>query len=448
MENKNTENTSEATLDLLTEPKKLFKYFRQKMLHDGVKRYANSMSWMFFAKLASMVISFIATAYIARTLGPSNYGELSYAISFVGIFSFFASLGLDQVLHRDLIKYPEKKNEYLGSAISLRVLASFFAIIFCLFWAIILSPKDISFLLIFIISFTHILGSFQLLSYEFQANAESKYPSILLIATVFTLSILKILVAVFDKGVIYLSLIILLEPILYSLGYMYLKKKFYKDLSKIRFNATIARSLFKDSFPLIFASAFYIIYTRIDQVMIKNIIDAEAVGLYDSSVRISELIYFIPQIILTALLPAIINAKKVSLELYYRRIKKLIYLVLAVNILTASLVMIFAPNLIAIIFGAGFLAAVPVLYIYAWSNIGAAFNFFAQQILIIENKTKNILVTTFLGMACNVLLNLMLIPRYGISGAATATLISYLVPFLSLFLFKHTRILLINIIKS
>ena len=426
--------------------KELLLYIKEKFLNAAVQRHSKNLSWMFFAKIGGMVITFIATAFIARNLGPANYGQLSYAISFVSLFSFIASLGIDQILHRELIKYPEQRNELLGSAIGLRAVASVVAIITVIIFALFISSNDVSLLLIFIISMSPLLGSFQLLGYEFQAETKSKYPSLLSLGVVTTLNLLKIATIAMHKGVIYLALIVLLEPVLYSLGYLYLTKKIYGDVQLLRFKKTVALTILKDSFPLIFASAFYVIYARIDQVMIKNMIDSHAVGLYDAAVRISELSYFIPSIILVALFPAIINARNISLDLYYKRLKKLLILLVVIAASIAIATTLLSKQLILIIFGGAFIGALPALYICVWSTIGASLNLLAQQILIAENLTKNISISTFLGMVINIVLNVLLIPRYGIAGAALATLISYMIPFLSLLLFKKTRIILLRVL--
>ncbi|MCF7843482.1 flippase [Candidatus Gracilibacteria bacterium] len=428
--------------------KKITLYIQEKIAHPGVQKHSKNMGWMFFAKIGSMVITFLATAYIARNLGPTNYGQLSYAISFVSLFSFIASLGIDQILYRDLIKEPEKRNELLGSAIGLRAIASIMAVIAIAVTTLLISDKDVSIFLIFIISLSPLLGSFQLLSYEFQSEVKSKHTSILVLLVVLTLNILKIVTILLNGGVIYLAFIVLLEPLFYSVGYIYLKEKIYGDIGKLKLSKTTAISILKDSYPLIFASAFYLIYARIDQVMLKHMINSEAVGLYDAAVRISEVSYFVPQILIVSLLPAIINAKKTSSELYYARTKKLILTLLSTSFILAFITTILSKNLILIIFGAGFLGAIPILHIYVWSNIGASLNSMTQQILITENLTRFVSITTFFGMIINVTLNIILIPKYGVSGAAFATLISYMIPFLSMLLFTKTRLILKNIFNA
>ncbi len=426
---------------------KLKHRIKEKWGEAGFQKYFRNTGWMFGGKILSLIISFIATAYIARNLGPTNYGQLSYAISYVGLFGFIAALGLDQIVYRDIIKFPEQKNKYLGTAFTVKSIAAVVTVFICTSVAFFLSSKDVSLFLIFIISLTFIFNPFQLLNYEFQAEAKSKYPTLVSLIAVLILNILKIIVIFNDQGVIYLALIILLEPILLGLGLVYYRLKIYGRFTGFTYDKTIAKNLLKDSFPLIFASAFFGIYARIDQVMIKNILNSEAVGLYDAAVRVSELWYFLPNIIVASLFPAIINAKNVSEQLYYSRLKKLFIVLLAISISTALITTFLSKYFILIIFGAGFIGAVSVLNIYVWSNIGATLNMLSQQILISENLSKKISIMIFLGMVINVGLNLWLIPLYGISGAAIATLMSYIIPFLSLFLFKDTRRLMLNIIK-
>ncbi len=421
---------------------------KEKWGEAGFQKYFRNTGWMFFGKILSLIISFAATAYIARNLGPANYGQLSYAISYVGLFAFIASLGIDQILYRDIIRFPEKKNKYIGTAFAIKNIAAIIAIFTCMTVAFFLSSKDVSLFLIFIISLTFIFNPFQLLGYEFQAEAKSKYPTLVSLVAVLVLNVLKIIVIFNDQGVIYLALIILLEPILMGLGLVYYRLKTYGQFTGFTFDKAIAKNLLRDSFPLIFASAFFGIYARIDQVMIKNMMSSESVGLYDAAVRVSELWYFLPNIIVGSLFPAIINAKNISQEMYHKRTKKLFIVVLSVSIVTALITTFLSKHLILAIFGAGFIGAVSVLNIYVWSNVGATLNMLSQQILISENLSKNISIMIFMGMIINVGLNLWLIPEYGISGAAIATLISYMIPFLSLFLLGKTRRLILNIIKT
>lgn len=395
-----------------------------------------------------MAFSFLATAYVARNLGPQNFGQLGYALSFIGLFSVAASLGIDQVLYRDLINFPDKKGTYLGTSILIKIITSAIAIVLCIFTAMSLSDDSTSIILISILSLSFILNAFYLLGYEFQARAESKYVSIVSLLVVLILNISKIAIIFFGGGIFQLAIIYILEPILYSVGFIYLRQKCSKDFSKLTFDLSIAKQIIRDSLPLALAAAFASIYARIDQIMIKDMIGVESVGLYDSAVRISELWYFLPTMIVSSLFPAIINAKNTSPEIYYKRTKKLFGLVLAITALTSLFTAVFSRELILVVFGAGFIGSIGILNVYVWSNIGTSLTLVTQQMLIAENFVKISSLVVFIGMIFNVVLNIFLIPVYGAIGAAIATLISYFIPFLTLFAFSKSRKILLLILKS
>lgn len=419
-------------------------YLKEKWAHAGFQKYFKNFGWMFFGRVSSMIVSLIATIYVARNLGPQNYGELSYAISFVSIFSFIAVLGIDQILYRDLVHYPEKRNQYMGSALVLRLMASFIAVILCIGSAFYFSPKDISVFLISLLSISFILNSFQIINYEFQADVKSKFPSLLALYVAILLNLLKILVVILGKGVIYLAIVLLLESVFYAVGYVYYRYRFYGSFSAWSFDKEIAKKILKDSWPLTFASAFALVYARIDQVMIKNMMDAGSVGIYDAAVRLSEVWYFIPSIISSSLFPAIINAKKTSTASYYSRIKKLTILLVILSVAISLPVTLLSGFIIKTIFGPAFIGSVLILQIYIWSTLSTSINSVVNLYLVAENFKKTLLFSTFAGMLVNIILNIYWIPMYGAVGAAYATLVSYAVPCLLVFATPKARNLLRN----
>ncbi len=423
-------------------------YIKEKWAHTGFQRYFRSTGWMFSMKILSMVISFIATLYIARNLGPLNFGQLSYATSFVGVFSFIASLGIDSVLFRELIKYPDRRKEFLGSAFTIKMVAGFIGAILVAIFATFWATDDVSRILILIIAGTYIFNPFQIISYEFQAQVKSKYPSIISFAITLILNVLKIFIIFSGKGVIYLALILLLEPVLYAIFY-WLAYKFNikQKISEWRFDKSVAFILLKDSWPLIFTSVFALIYSEIDQILIKNMIDAHAVGVYDSAVRVAEVWNFIPNLIMLSIFPAIINAKITSKEIYVNRLKKLSLVLIGLACSIAIITTFTAPFMIKILYGSAFMGGVIILQIYIWSLIGTFLGNLISNYLIAENYRKISFFVNLIPMIINVLLDLIWIPKYGIIGPAYATLIAYsLFPVILLF-FKQTRVEILRMIK-
>ncbi len=405
----------------------------------GFKRYFENVGWSVITKIAGLVVSFLATIYVVKSLGPTNYGLLSYAISYVSIFSFIATIGIDQVLYRELIRFPERSDELMGTSLILRLLAGSTAAVICIGSAYLTSANDISLLLISILSFAFIFNAPQVINYEFQARVESKRLSQLWFASYVIINFLKVTVIFLNGGVIYLAGVLLFEAILNASYLIWFRTKKYGSIFRWSFSGSAAKIILTDSWPMILATAFSIIYARIDQVFIKHLIDTTSVGLYDAAVRISEVWYFVPTTIVGTFFPALINAKKSSSDEYTKRLAQSALLLAGISIAVSIPVALFANQIIYILYGASFMPAVPVLQIYIWSSVSTALGSLATSYLIAENMRKALFISSCSTMVMNIILNIILIPKYGIAGSAWATFISYMAVPLSLLFFRLPR---------
>jgi len=188
---------------------------------------------------------------------------------------------------------------------------------------------------------------------------------------------------------------------------------------------------------------------KIDQVMIQSMLGSEAVGQYSAAVRISEAWYFIPMVITSSLLPAIINAKKKSEKLYYARLQRLYDLMVWIS-LAVAVPMTFLSNwVINLLYGSAYNQAGGVLMIHIWAGLFVSLSVAQGKFWLINNLLNKQLIITISCSLINILLNLLLIKQYNIKGAALATLISYAVGclFLPLF-FKEARIMIKMSYKS
>ena len=173
--------------------------------------------------------------------------------------------------------------------------------------------------------------------------------------------------------------------------------------------------------------------------MIKQMLGDSEVGIYASAVRLCEAWYFLPAIITASLFPAIVNAKKTNENLYQSRLQKLYNLLAWTAIGIAVATTFLSKFIIEILYKPEFLPAASVLTIYIWAGVTVFLGVASSQYLITENFTKTAFYRTFIGMVVNVILNFILIPIYGISGSAAATLISYSVATFSIIFDRETR---------
>lgn len=412
---------------------------------------------MFAEKIFRTLIAFFVGIFVARYLGPGQYGLLNYAISFSGLFTSFANLGMDSIVVRELVKNPERRNEILGTVFRLRLIGALVTISLVSFVAFLVNEPSYNLFLILIISSATIFQSIGVVEQFFQSRVEAKFNVYAQSASFFISSLLKILLILSNQPLIYFAIVQTLESVFLAAGYYAVYKKNNYSFDDWRFNSRTAIELMKDSWPLVLSGVVIAIYMKIDQVMIKNFMTATDVGFYAVAVKLCEAWYFVPMAISTSVFPAIVNAKQTSEKLYLSRLQKLYDFLAAIAIAIAIPVTFLSDFIINLLFGAVYRPAAPVLTIYIWAGIATFLGVASSQYLISENLTKLSFYRTLLGMIANVLLNLILIPNFGISGAAVATLVSYSLATFSIGFSRATKkqlmmmiraLLLINILKE
>lgn len=395
--------------------------------HDGFRRYFANTGWMFFGQMFSLLGSFFIGAWLVRYLGPENYGVLSYALAFVGLFGFIASLGVDGILNRELVKFSGKRDEFLGTAFRLKLIGGITALTLCIISAFIFKTTPLIRLLIILFSFTFILQAINVISIYFQSEVKSKNNVKAVLAATLISSILKVLVILFDRGVIWLVAVYALDSLWQGIGFVNAYRKQGLKIKAWKFNNNLAREILKNSWFLMLASAASFIYVRIDQVIIGYLSGNREVGIYAAAVKLVEVWYFIPGIICGSLFPAIVNAKITGQAVYKSRLRKFYILMVIIPFLIAIPMTLLAKPIIFILFGSEYMASVNILRIYIWSSIGLFLGTAMSQYLMSENLVKTIFWLSLSAMIVNIVLNFIFIPIWGLQGAAWATLISYLV---------------------
>jgi O-antigen/teichoic acid export membrane protein len=402
------------------------------------KKYFTNTSWLFFERIIRIALSFIVTIFVVRYLGPKDFGLYSYVLSFFWLFASLSTLGLEAITTREIVKFPDRRDEINGTVFFLRLTGSISAIVLIAITLFVMREETYTSILILIASASFIFQSFSVIEYYFRGKVEAKFNAYALSASVLLSSILKIVFILVKAPLIYFVIAVVFEYFALAVGLIWVYQ--YKKLSIFnwKYSKSLAHLLLKDSWPLLLSGLVVMVYMRIDQIMIKNMINDEAVGYYSAAVRLCEAWYFIPVTLCNSIFPAIVNAKNVSEEFYNNRMQKLYDLLTWLAIGIAVPVTIFSNQIIQLLFGKEFSPAAPVLTIYIWAGVSVFLGVASSQYLINENLTKLSFSRTFLGMIVNVVLNLVLIPIYGIVGSAIATLVSYTIATFSIFTSRKT----------
>ena len=412
--------------------------------HAGFKKYFANTGWMFIGQMFSLVVSFFIGAWLARYLGPENYGIISYSVAFVGLFTFIAYLGIHNILLRDLAKNPEKKDELMGTGFGLLLAGSITAFILILISALLFESSNFVRGLIILYASTFLWSAFGIISVYFQSTVQAKKNVQATVISALVASILKVILILTGQGIIWLMAIFVVESLallaLYIFNYL---KSGYK-FSTWKFDVRLAKQILSGAWLLALAAAAGYIFLRVDQVMIRHFLDETAVGLYSAAIKLVEIWYFIPGIICGSLLPAIINARKVSQEKFFSRLRKLYFLLGGMAVVIALLLSAFAPIIVNFLFGNAYFESIGILRIYVWSGVGFFLNAGFYQYFLAENRLKTIFYFYLFLMVLNIALNFILISKFGITGAAWATMISYSVGALAI-LIGNKKLLLNNV---
>ncbi|MEY8714820.1 flippase [Francisella philomiragia] len=419
-------------------------------LSEGFKKYFANTGWLFIGNISRMLASLVVGIWVARYLGPKEFGILNYATSFVALFSVLTTLGLDGIVVRELVKDSSKSNNILGTAFGLKLLG-FFALLIILLGVLYFAGESLyTKSIILIVALSTMMQSFNVLDFYFQSQVKSKFVALANLISLVISSITKIILILCGAELIYFAAVIVLDSFTLSLGFIYFyQSKKFGNIKKWRFKLAFAKSLLRDSWPLILSGLAVSIYMNIDQVMINHMLGAEEVGQFAAAVRISTVWYFVPVVICSSLFPAIINAKKVSEELYYARLQRLYDLMVWTAIVIAIPMTFMSDWIVNLLYGQQYNQAGSVLMIHIWAGVFIALSVASAKWLINESLQHLALIRTITGAVINVLLNCYLIPIYGIVGAAWATLISYMFAYLLSYSFnKNLYGLLFMTIKA
>lgn len=297
----------------------------------------------------------------------------------------------------------------------------------------------------------------------FQSRVLSKYIVYANVISLLISSIIKITLILNEAPLIAFAWVVLFDSFVLASGfiYFYLKNQRFDEQLTLhslhdrkfsfiwKFNKSTAFSLLRNSWPLILSALAISAYMRIDQIMIKELMNVEAVGQYAAAVRISEAWYFIPMVIASSLFPAIINAKKQNEELFNARLQRLYCLIAWLAIIIALPMNFLSDWVVDILYGDQYNQAGGVLMIHIWAGIFVFVGVASEKWLLSENLQIFSTINTSIGVIVNACLNYILIPKIGVIGAAWATLISYFIAaYFCLFFFKKTRMNFIRISKS
>lgn len=384
----------------------------------------HNTGWLFADKALRMAGGVVVGAWMARYLGPSQFGEIAYVLAFVAIFSVIAQLGLDSVAVRDMAQNEADSPEILGTVLRMRVVAGFLAWASAIAAMKVLRPADSQALLLTAISGTSLVfQAVDTVDLWFQSKTQSKrtvvsksYAYLAAIALKVMLIVVRApLVAFVFVGVVELAI---------SAAILRWSYQRYPTTLRWRWDRQRAATLLRECAPFLFAGLAVLIYMRIDQLMLRDMVGEHELGLYSAALPLSTALHFIPMALCTSIAPTMARLRLRDIEAHERAVGQLFSAMWWIMIPLATFVAALSPQIVSLLYGSAYAAAAPMLAVHVFAGVPVALGV-AQSVWIVnEGRNMISLYRTVIGAICNIGLNVLLIPRFGGLGAAVATVVA------------------------
>ena len=395
---------------------------------ENIGAILSNISWLFFDKVLRIGLGFVITAWTARFLGTELFGLWNYAIAFTALFSVFSTLGLDSIVVKELVKEEKRRNEILGAAFFLKLIGGGIALLLSVASIYMIRAGDeLVHVLVAIIASGFIFQSFDVIDYFYQSKLKSKLTVVARNCAFLISASIKIALLLSEASLVNFVVASLIEVAFASVFLLLLYSRKSGSVTAWTIRSGVVWKLTKESFPLLFANMVILIYMRTDQIMLGNMIGDSEVGVFSAAVRLSEAWYFIPLIITNSLLPSIIAAKDSDSAGYVSKVQRSFDIMAILGTSTAVTITVLAYLIIQLVFGSEYQRAAPILTIHTWTSVFVFIGFASGNWFVVENLQKFVFYRTLAGAVINVGLNLLLIPHYGGTGAAVATLVSQFV---------------------
>lgn len=385
----------------------------------------------------AMLLSMASNIVLVRYLGAGDFGTYSFVFAFLGFFGIVMDMGTSRILLREISADESRAGIFVGNAIIMRLVLSLVAVI--------LACGIISFLqypvntktLVYIASLGFFLSFGGVYPLIFQGKLKMVYPTlVLIIAGVIRLLVLVYLVFI-HAGLFWFVCATPLMEIPGIVLIMFVSRRIVRP--KFKFDVKIWKYLLRESWPIALTATFIMIYTRIDQLMLYQMKGDAALGSYSAVVKITEMFTIIPGAFMASVFP-LFSRYFVSSGRMLEKAYTLSFKYMSAIILPLVVGMcFFAEPVVRLVYGQQYVSAASTLQILMWSEIFVFVGIVHLNLLISVGLQKMDFLFTSTGAVVNIVLNLILIPRYGIAGAALATVISYVVGLPMSCSFRKTR---------
>jgi O-antigen/teichoic acid export membrane protein len=392
-----------------------------------VKLIAKNTTLILISQISTLLMGFFTLVYMARYLGAEGFGILSLALSMSGIFAIIVDMGLGTLMIREVARIKLMADKYIPNVALMKVILSFFTLgLVVLIVNIIRYPEIVS-IIIYIITLSVIINSFTaILSSIFQANQKMAYISISTIINSASMLLGTLIGIYYHFEIIYFAALYVISNIL-VFAFITSTYKWKFHFPKIKIDWSLWKPTIKESWPFAITSLSGMLYTYIDSIMLSIIKGTVAVGWYSAAYRFMLMVLFIPTTLNIVIFPVMSKHFKSSNNTIKMINEKYFKYMIIIGIPLGFGTTILANKIILLIYGIEYTQSIIALQILIWTIVftftGASF------VQVLQSINKQLIITKISGICViiNIILNLILIPKFSYIGASIATVLTEII---------------------
>ena len=418
---------------------KLFSVLQSHLARSGVRSAVGNFGWMVAERGMRLVCSVLVGFWVARYLGPGQFGLLGYTLAWVGIGTALVEFGLEGIVRREVLRNPAEAGRTISAARFLRLAAGMAAYLLLVGSTFVAGAGKQEVRLAALLGLLFFQPGLSVADLWLHAHLKARVAVLAQLPGLVLGTLAKVSLILMGAPLVAFAGTMVLEVLLSIVVLNVLARKAgFPTLAPAVRPACVA--LFRESWPLLLSSLGVVVYMRTDTLMLRHYLGEEAVGVFVAATRISESSYFVPLFLASSILPALLRARQQGPAIYAVRFQQYYDGSAALAYVFAGGMIVAAPWLIPLAYGPAYAGSIPVLMVHALTQFGALLGVARGQYLVNEGHMRFYSFVTLSGAGVNVLLNLWLIPRYGPVGAAWATVAAQAVSvWFTSFLWSRTR---------
>jgi PST family polysaccharide transporter len=389
-----------------------------------LQKTIGNTGWLLFDRIIRMVIGITIGAWVARYLGPAQFGELAYVISFIAFFQVIADLQADGFIVRDIAQEREKISVILGTTLWLRIFFGTIAWICAAALMSLLHPIDGQlFLLTLIVGGSMIFQSAETVDLWFQSQSQSKRTVLAKLVVYLFSNCVKVILLLNKAPLVAFAGVMALESAAFAVSLAIAYGRFPTN-NQWTISRSQAKTLLNQCWPFIASGLMITTYMRIDQIMLKEMLGERELGIFAAALPISNVWTIIPATLVTSLAPIVARKMRQDVKQYQDALVKVFRSFAILAVLGSLLTTVASPWIIRLLYGVQFQPSAAVLSIYVFVNI-FVFQGIAQSLWVVNNNVRMVtLFGTFLAATIGILSNALLIRKFGVMGATYSILLT------------------------